>query len=118
MAFIKRNRLRWAKSAKQTRDKRRKLTRRLKLHQRVKLVPKTTFVEAHIACHLVFDRLWCGPRAPMSRNRAYEYLAKITGRSNELAHIRFLGPGECYRVIAMVKQSYPQLFRHRRLDKA
>ena len=103
-----------ARSAKQLKDerhRRRALNRRLKKRLNPKIRPLTPRVAAHIECHKVFDRLWCGPDAPMIRKCAYRYLAEITGRPKESAHIRMLDEEECQAVIEIIVADFPRLFK-------
>jgi len=62
-------------------------------------------------CHAVFDRLWCGPDAPMLRSEAYKYLGRILRRPIHMAHIALLDMRDCLYVIRRVQQDYEKLFR-------
>jgi len=61
-------------------------------------------------CHVAFDLLWCGPQAPLTRQRAYDYLRRITGMSEADAHIAMFDRGLCDAVAMQVRTDYPHLF--------
>lgn len=52
--------------------------------------------------HLVFDPLWEGPDAPMTRNQAYIWLAQTLNLPKELTHIGMFSESQCLTVIAAV----------------
>lgn len=60
-----------------------------------------------IQAHDVFDRLWKNPSGTMSRTKAYHWLAAQM-KAKEV-HIGQMDASECRRVIAIVKNSFPDL---------
>ena len=106
----KRNRSRFARILHHLRDKDRHNKRTWKWHKQNAPRAFTQLMAARIECHDVFDRLWCGRNAPMSRKLAYSWLQRISGMTPEEAHIAKFDIGLCEAVIEEVKKAYPQLF--------
>ncbi|MHB9105791.1 MAG: zinc-finger-containing protein [Armatimonadota bacterium] len=58
---------------------------------------------ARKAAHSLFDQLWKGQRAMMSRSEAYRWLQEQTGLGPEVCHIKLFTIPQCQRVIELVK---------------
>lgn len=109
----KKNRKRWASRTHEMRHRENKHNQTHKrvvvhshVHKRHQNNPRQV---ARHACHLVFDCLWCGSDAPMTRRAAYKWLQRLLGWKGE-AHIALLTVSECFRVMRRVKEDYPGLF--------
>lgn len=66
----------------------------------VRCTPHPETRAAHDRTHLVFDRLWRGDAAVMSRDGAYRWLGGLLGVPESEAHIGRLDETSCDRVIA------------------
>lgn len=66
-----------------------------------------------MAAHRAFDRLWKGSEPLMSRGRAYKWLGAQMGKKE--VHMGEMDAEECDRVVALMHEHYPELFR--KLDK-
>jgi hypothetical protein len=63
---------------------------------------------ARTEAHDAFDRLW--RYGPLSRSEAYGWMAGVLGVPREEAHIGRLDRGACARLVAAVKDEFPDLF--------
>ena len=54
---------------------------------------------ARMKAHRVFDRLWSGPAATMTRRKAYRLMQKLMGLSDHKAHIAMFDAAQCRTLI-------------------
>jgi len=57
--------------------------------------------------HEVFDRLWQGPQAKMSRQKAYRLLQRIMGLSEDEAHVGMFNKDQCQTLIRKLRRLQP-----------
>jgi len=69
---------------------------------------KPTKVE-RCATHVLFDRLWRGSPAFMSRYQAYAWMQKMMGLSPEEAHIGRFTMEDCARFRALLLEHFPSV---------
>lgn len=64
---------------------------------------------ARIRAHAVFDQLWKGPRAVVSRGQAYAWLEQAMWLKSGQGHIGAFNEAQCDQVIAVVEEARPLL---------
>lgn len=69
---------------------------------------KATKLE-RIAAHELFDQLWEGPAAPMSRVEAYLWMQKMMGLSRTKAHIGCFMAEDCVRLRTLLLENFPDI---------
>lgn len=62
--------------------------------------------QERIAAHLIFDQLWMGPLATMTRTQAYHWMQKAMGKSVQEAHIGRFDVGECRRLQLLLREHF------------
>lgn len=74
-------------------------------------LPRITEEEkaARNAAHGVFDMLWKGPRAPMTRKQAYRWMQDAMGLTENEAHISRLDRNQLSELISLVKRELNHL---------
>lgn len=56
--------------------------------------------------HAAFDQLWNGPKAPMSRGVAYQWLQDAMGMTHDQAHISRFDAEQSKRVVALLRSHF------------
>jgi len=64
---------------------------------------------ARIAAHGLFDRIWQGPEAPMTRRTAYLWLQQAMGMTDEEAHFGRFTAEQCERASREIRAAYPEV---------
>lgn len=58
---------------------------------------------ARTAAHVAFDKLWRGARAPLTRDKAYRFMQRLMGLSEDEAHIGKFTKEQCEKLVALLE---------------
>ena len=64
-----------------------------------------------VLAHALFDQLWRGPQAPMSRLEAYCWMQKMMEMSSDDAHIGRFMTEDCVRLRALLRKNFPDFLQ-------